>query len=109
VFDFANGGELVSVVLAPVGSYQARGREMPCLRFRSVGYWRGVGNYEVMPRFLACCKARYLENLEFGTDYGEDEYFLGLCWEDDANRARIASLSEDEFFERIVDKHGPLA
>jgi hypothetical protein len=80
VFDFLRGGKLVKLVLPSPSFYQTPDREIRCLLMEDGGYWRSVGYYDVLPRFLALCKLRYLPKLDFGSDYGEaDHYCRKIC------------------------------
>ena len=60
----------------------------------------------MLPRFLTYCKIRYLPELDFGTDYGETDYFRQKLLDDPVERRRIAAMTEAEFFEREVDPYG---
>jgi hypothetical protein len=101
IFDIRNSGKLVRFATEPE-YYQASNIEVPCYYYGVKGYWRSVGNYAALPRFLALCKIRYLPKLEAWSDYGEYEDYLKLFYENKEQQKKIASMNDDEFYEECV-------
>jgi hypothetical protein len=104
IFDFHNGGRLIRCAVEPKYQ-QVTDMTVPCLYLKMEGYWRSVGNYWTLPRFLAWCKMRYLPHLQYSTDKIFPEE-LQAFYEDEERRKMVASLNEDEFYETLVRRYG---
>lgn len=103
IFDFAADGRMVSLELENEADFEALDKRVPCRRLQIGGCWRsGRPNYDLLPRFLALCKARYLPHLGADSDYGEWRHYRKQFWEDEPVRKKIQEMDEDGFYEEYV-------
>jgi hypothetical protein len=108
IFDFLRGGKLIKLVLPSPSLYQATEKKINCLLMEDGGYWRSVKDYDVLPRFLAFCKLRYLPDLEYWSDYGEADYYIRNICTDGEITKELAGMTESAFYSRVISKLGIL-
>ncbi len=76
VFDFSSNGRLVRCSIEPQ-YLQSSDTTVPCFFIEPKGYWRDLSSGSTgLLRFLTLCKIRYLPELEFHSDYGEEDLLM---------------------------------